>query len=95
MTDRQLAILIRSWANRLERELDAVRAELPDDLPRLTTRAYTGGPFDSLLAPKDPEKWIDLDGDYAVLEGLMRLHTELGDAAALLLLPQESEAVSR
>lgn len=35
MTDKQLAILIRSWANTLEGEIDYLKEELPEEFKKV------------------------------------------------------------
>lgn len=84
MNDKQLAILVTAWANRLEREIEAVRAQLPGDLPRLQERVFVGNVVDYTIGQNDPSNWENRDGDFAILDGLNRLHQELTAAAESL-----------
>ncbi len=94
MTNQQLAILIRAWRNRLEREIDILDGLLPADMPRETTRVYVG---ETILAGmiqterNDPEKWQEQPGDFLALLGLRELTEELGDAADVLLREENSQ----
>ncbi len=77
MEDRQLAILIRAWANRLEMEIDALRVQMPESMERVQVTEYIGS---SMLPGLDrnPESWRDVDGDdFVALAGLRNLLAEL------------------
>lgn len=93
MTNQQLRILVRSWANSLAREIDDVRDQLPDTMPRETERVYIGPEpkpkpafsisVDSeyMKARANPENWEDQpNGDYLILAGLKAFLAELQQA---------------
>jgi len=87
MTNEQLAVLLRSYGSRLERELELLGEALPETLPRAKTikPVYIG---DHLFPVCDqrPEAWQEKEeqGDYIVLQGLWGLWQEIDEAVGKL-----------
>ena len=90
LDNKTLAILVRSWANRLERELDILTDGLRDGCERHPSERQYIGPSALLLGPTeaqkaDPENWQEVPGDVILLDGLTQLVAELRQAVSDLL----------
>ncbi len=88
MDNKELAILIRAWRNRLSREVDLLGDLLPDDFPREIERVYVGATtLGGMIETErdDPTKWKDHPGEYTALLGLYELVNELTQAADSLV----------
>ena len=83
MTNEQLALLVRAWADRLDTELDLLRQRLPESLERYETEVYTGGATGTLRwFDRNPDHWRKEKGDFVVLEGLQSFLEDLYQAEA-------------
>ena len=84
MTDAQAAVMVSAWAHQLGREIEILRAELPEDLPRKSLRVYRGSSFLGEILDRDPEHFEEVSGEYRCLDGLVALHAHLENAVAIL-----------
>jgi hypothetical protein len=58
MTDKQLAVLLRSFITRLERAIAEAEAGLPDDVERHTMRKYVGTGYPIFPGlDRNPDHW--------------------------------------
>lgn len=83
MSNEQLLILIRAWANRLEREIELINDELPDEMERIPNQVYIGKNPISFW-DKDPKNWKEEPGDFVITLGISGLLIELRDAEETL-----------
>jgi hypothetical protein len=79
-------LVVGAWANRLEREIELLKASLPAEMPRHeTTREYVG-PRGLLGGPRtkedqeNPENWREETGESVCLDGLRDLLEEMLEA---------------
>lgn len=89
-----LLLLIRSWANRLERELALLDDAMPGKVERTQTSEYVG-PTHFLLTPTEEEKanpanWRMRFGRATCLLGLQQLMDELRQAESDLAEAEEA-----
>lgn len=90
MTNEQLRLLIRSYADRLEIEIDDLRSRLPDDAERMmhTDREYIGPRPDGfsgviwMNADSNPAHWKETErpGEFVALLGLTQFLDDLRQA---------------
>lgn len=84
MTNEQLRLLIRAYADRLEFEIDNARARLPDDAERLSqiNREYIGPLMFAGLFDSDPAHWkaTETPGEFVALLGLTSFLRDLRQA---------------
>lgn len=84
MTNEQLRLLIRAYADRLELEIDSARSQLPDDAERLSqiNREYVGPLMFAGLFDNDPAHWkvTESPGEFVALLGLTSFLKDLRKA---------------
>ncbi len=77
MNNEQLCILIRAWANRLEREIALLKKLLPQDLLKINDEPYAGESLSPLL---NKDNWKEVQDTFEILDGLQDFLEELWDA---------------
>lgn len=99
MTNEQLRLLIRAYADRLETEIDSARSFLPDDAEclTLTERTYVGpkqGLIDLSFMDNDLTHWqvAEVPGEFVALLGLTNFLRDLRQADADLAPVKEESA---
>lgn len=55
--DRAYILLVRAWAERLERALESADKMLPDSVERIKEHVYVGPAFEWKIFDKNPDHW--------------------------------------
>lgn len=84
MTNEQLIVLLTSWANRLEREIDLLSLSLPEDMERGKKPVYIGKIPELYAIDHNPEHWTYEPGDFIAMFGLQDFLSELREGIDIL-----------
>lgn len=82
--DRPYILLVRAWAERLERALESADRMLPDSVDRAIDKVYTGDAGAFYLFDRNPDHWEEQPTKAIALLPLYAFLDELREAEKIL-----------